>query len=287
MKRVNELNIKINGLTIGSILGWTNHDGTWHSACTTNGASKCEDASGIMVNLAHLTIDQLKDAGAVSGAIQNARLGDAMGWHEKDGEWYTDTACTVKAQGTLAKMADTLISHMDERIQSLTVADALLFEPGAEEGVYYHNGEKVMGIMAVIADTPLSGINDKIHSTMAGDLLDYMKGDAQMDDEKKTPYDSNSNPDDDVWYHLVTKTGDNDVTYQVWEPCSKIQNYIADHAVNELDQTLENLTIGDVVEYDAEDDIKMSLLIGDDWEKLNIHEFFHSILNAPDIQNIE
>jgi hypothetical protein len=133
--------------------------------------------------------------------------------------------------------------------------------------------------MASIADTPLTGINDKIHNTVAGELLDYVKGDAQRNDDVMTPYDSNNNPDDDVWYHFVTKEIDG-VEKQVWAPCSKIQNFVANRTVNTLDGALEELTIGDVVEYTEQEHSTLSLLLRNpQWEKLSIPGFFDAIMH--------
>ncbi len=276
--KVNGLNSGVNGLTIGQILEWEQHNGTWYSHYDSTDASKCVEASGIMVNLAHLKIEDLKNSEAVSGAIKDAKLGVAMGWYEKDGKWYTDAEYKNPATGTLASMANTPVSKMDERVKTLTVAEALGFVYNEDEKVYYNGEEKVVGIMAAIADTPLTGINDKIHNTVAGELLDYVKGDAQKDDAVKTPYDSNNNPEDDVWYHFVTKEVDGQ-SQQVWEPCSKIQNYVANRTVNSLDGALAELTIGDVVEYTNEEDVKLTLYLGDNWEKMSIPGFFNAVMS--------
>ena len=276
--QVNGLDNGVNGLTIGSILEWKEHNGVWYTQYDPSDASKCIQATGIMVNLAHLKISDLNNSATVSGAIQNAKLGEAMGWYEKDGKWYTDASCTVLATGTMATMADTPVSALNTRIQTLTVAQALSFDYNEAENAYYQNGVKVVGIMASIADTPLTGINDKIHNTVAGELLDYVKGDAQRNDDVMTPYDSNNNPDDDLWYHFVTKEIDG-VEKQVWEPCSKIQNFVANRTVNTLDSALTELTIGDVVEYTEQEHSTLSLLLRNpQWEKLTIPDFFEAIM---------
>ncbi len=276
--KVNSLNSGVNGLSIGAILEWEEHGGEWYSQYDSTNPANCVKASGIMVNLAHLKIEDLKNSSAVSNAIQDARLGEAMGWYEKDGKWYTNPECTVLATGTMASMANTPVSNLDERVKTLTVAEALGFVYNESEDVYYNNGEVVTGIMAAIADTPLTGINDKIHNTVAGELLDYVKGDAQKTDEKNTPYFSNSDSSDDIWYHLVTEEVGG-VEKQVWKPCSKIQNYVANRTVNNLDGALGDLTIGDVVDYTPEDDAKLTYLIGDNWEKKSIPGFFEAVMN--------
>ena len=276
--KVNSLNSGVNGLTIGAILEWEEHGGEWYSKYDSTNPANCVKASGIMVNLAHLKIEDLKNSSAVSNAIQNAKLGEAMGWYEKDGEWYTNPECTIPATGTMASMASTPVSNLDERVKTLTVAEALGFVYNETEEVYYNNGVEVTGIMAAIADTPLTGINDKIHNTLAGDLLDYVQGDAQQTDEQKTPYFKNNDTSDDIWYHLVTvEVGG--VEKQVWEPCSKMQNYIAGCTVNNLDSALANLTIGDVVDYTAEEDAKLTYFIGDNWEKMSIPGFFDAVMS--------
>ena len=285
--KVNGLDSGVNSLSIGKILEWEEKGGVWYSKYDSQTPANSVKATGIMVNLAHLTIADLKNSTAVSNAIQNAKLGEAMGWYEKDGKWYTDATCTVEASGTVASMASTPVSGLDARVKSLTVAEALGFVYNESEGAYYNNGEKVMGIMASIADTPLSGINDKIHDTLAGELLDYVRGDAQGTDEKQTPYFSNTNTEDDRWYHLVTVEVEG-VQKQVYEPCTKIQNYVADRTVNSLDGALAQLTIGDVVEYTDEQHQTLALLFhNNQWEKLSIPGFFNAVMNMTSAYELE
>ena len=132
--------------------------------------------------------------------------------------------------------------------------------------------------MRVLASTPITGVNDAIHNTQTGELLDYVQANAQKDDKEKTPYIDENSDAPLSWYHLTTVDNGDGTTSKEWEKCSKVQNYVADTKVSELDNALTTLSIGDVVElekYDAQEREHLDLLFQDpNWENWSIPFFF-------------
>lgn len=128
-----------------------------------------ERASGLMLNFADLSIDDMSDNDKVSGAIKNVVVGEALGYEEVDGVWKTDSGEEVS--GIMKNIVGLKVSEIDEKVTVMTVADVLGYE--RVDGVWYENGQPVTGIMERLADARLNELNKEVHNLYFGDIEGY------------------------------------------------------------------------------------------------------------------
>ena len=116
-------------------------------------------------------------------------IGKMAGYYQKPGyegendPWYTDEACTKEASGILGALAGLTVSQLTDgsdaltnKIQNITVADALGYEQG-DDGNWYEDVDnpstKIDGIMGQIAGTKIGSLNSEINSMTIGKMAGY------------------------------------------------------------------------------------------------------------------
>ena len=290
--KVSELGTEdgINGIKIGTIIGWEKHGDAWYEVYVGEGSSANKLGGGVMSSFADLSVKEMSDSEQITASVQTVKVGDAMGWYYKkdDGKWYLDPDYNTLATGTMATLANSPVGEIDKEVKNLTISDALGWRYDAETDTYYEkdalgNEKEVTGIMRALATTPMTGVNETIHNTKTGELLDYVEANAQKSNDEKTPYIDEESSEPLSWYHIVTIDNGDGTTSKKWEKCSKVQNYVADTKVSELDSALTTLSIGDVVDlekYTDEERAHLDALFMDpNWENWSIPYFFDKAMD--------
>lgn len=129
-----------------------------------------ERASGLMLNFASLSIDDMSNNDKVSGAIKNVVVGEALGYKEVDGVWQTGSGETVS--GIMKNIIGLKVSEIDSRVTVMTVADVLGYEK--VDGVWTENNLPVTGIMERLASARLNELNKEVHNLYFGDIEGYV-----------------------------------------------------------------------------------------------------------------
>ena len=128
-----------------------------------------ERASGLMLNFADLSVDDMSDNGKVSGAIKNVVVGEALGYEEVDGVWKDGNGEEVS--GIMKNIIGLKVSEIDSRVTVMTVADVLGYE--RVNGTWYEGGMPITGIMQRLADARLNELNKEVHDLYFGDIEGY------------------------------------------------------------------------------------------------------------------
>jgi len=182
-KKIGEIGGAMDEIKIGEIMGWEYitadpMDKHWISGYD---ASENEiPASGIMLNFADLTVNEMSDTDKVSGAVQNAKIGDAMGYYEdksvSPSVWYTNSSKTAQPTGIMGVLADTKLSEVDTKINSTEIGTLMGNYQNPMDGKWYsdksYSTPVTPQIMNKISDATLTNVGAVMNSLTLGDVLD-------------------------------------------------------------------------------------------------------------------
>ncbi len=177
LKDDDKITAKIETITVADALGYK-PDASGDGYVDKNGKS----VTGVMGVLAGTKLN------GIQGKIDDTMIGEVSGFTKiEDGEgnitWYSKydkehPENNVEAGGIMNAIADLKVSELKEdgklteRIETLTVADALGYKPsGSGDGYVDKNNNPVTGVMGVIAGTKLNGIQAKIDGSKTGELM--------------------------------------------------------------------------------------------------------------------
>ena len=237
--KVGELNQKLEGLTVGEVIGWELKEVTkdevtvkvWHD-------SKGEEATGLMVSLADLKVDELSNNGKVTAAVKNVTVGDAMGYIKVGDTWYKtydeETGNGEAVTGVLKSIIGCRIGEIDDKLNNMTVGESMGYTYDESDKKWYEDSaktKKVTGVLAAIIDTKITLLNDRMNHLYVGEVIGWTQK-------------------DDGWYE-----GDNKAT--------GIMTSLAGLKVNELSdsqlvsQKVQTIKVGDAMgyTYDKDEDV--------------------------------
>ena len=241
-----------NGDVIDDVEGY---DGEifWYKKGYEKGSSENEEANGLMASLAHLSVKDMSDEKSLSDAVKDTTVGDAMGYFKKDGVWYTDDTCEEEANGMMASIADSTVGEMTDRVDEITfrevaelvavdengdviedpdtfVGEIRWYEKGYEKGS--SENVEAAGIMIALAGLTLSdmrddeSLTDAVGDVIVGDALGFVRSEDAHGKE--------------IW---LTKDKD---AHGNRKPAEGIVAVIANYKVNELNEKMKEVTLGDV-----------------------------------------
>ncbi len=211
------------------------------------------DATGLMAGLAHLTVKDFGDEEAVSKAVKDLTVGDAMGYQYAEGTWYKeyygkDDERNVVLHGVVRAIAGDKVGEMDEKVKGVSffeVADLIAVDENGDvivdpdpltyDGIWYEeyygknnpNNLPTTGLMAGLAHLTLEDmqhaarIKEAVGDIAVGDAMGYEKV-------------------DDIWY---TEYDEDDPTKNQLTGLVKI---IADSPVENLNSDIQNMRFGTV-----------------------------------------
>ncbi len=115
------------------------------------------------------------DFEAVTKTLQIYKV---LGYYEKNGNYYTDEACTEsnKVTGLMATIAGKTIEELDQDfIDNLTIVEVLDLTKSGDD--YYQNGKKVNGIINSIAEKTIKELSadDAFNDIYIYEVMDYDK----------------------------------------------------------------------------------------------------------------
>jgi hypothetical protein len=168
---------ELESMQVGELLGYTYQDtdedgtpDTWYQ----NG----QPATGLTLVLAGLPLSNLGNGDKVASALQEAKLGESLGFKNIEGKWYktkTDGTGNIVADtdapvtGLIGALADTKIGSLETDTKTVKIGTMLEFTE--EEGVWYDgNGNAVNGAVAVLAKSDLSTLSDNINNMTVADF---------------------------------------------------------------------------------------------------------------------
>lgn len=165
------------------------------------------DATGLMAGLAHLTVKDFGNEEAVSNAVKDLAVGDAMCYKKVDTVWYKEyfgknDVRNVPLTGIVKAIADDKVGEMDERVKTVTLAEVAELiavdaegkvlesvDPKTYEGIWYeeyygkdHSKNKpTTGLMAGLAHLTMedlrssASIKAAVDEIATGDAMGYKK----------------------------------------------------------------------------------------------------------------
>ena len=240
-----KLTEKVQTITVADALGYEQgDDGNWYED-VNDPETKID---GIMGQIAGTPIGEL------NGEINDMTIGKMAGYYQKPGyegendPWYTDEACTKEASGILGALAGLTVSQLTDgsdaltnKIQNITVADALGYEQG-DDGNWYEDVDnpstKIDGIMGQIAGTKIGSLNSEINSMTIGKMAGYYQ---------KPGFEGENDP----WYT------DEACENEAGGILGAMAGLTVDKMTNpdELSKKIQNVHVGDAIgyyEYDGE-----------------------------------
>ena len=227
---------------------------TWYEMGYEKGAADNVLAKGLMASLAGLSVKDMNDASAITDAVKDTAVGDAMGYVKKDGVWYTDDTYSTKASGIMATLADSKVGEMNEDVDKITFAEVVELVAVDENGdviedldaytgeiTWYEKGyEKgaadnvlASSIMISLATLAIGDMNDSDVLTDA--IGDVVVGEALGYERSKDAHGK------EIWLTKETDpiTGDR-------KPAEGILAVIANYKVTELSSRVDDITLGEV-----------------------------------------
>lgn len=175
--RLGNAQAELEDMQIGDLLGYTYKD-TDEDGTADTWYQNDQPATGLNLVLAGLPLSDLSNGDRVAAALQEAKLGDSLGFKNVDGKWYkskTDGAGNTVADtdapvtGLIGALADTKIGSLESDTQTVKIGTML--ELTEEDGVWYDgNGDAVKGAVAVLARSDLSTLSDNINNMTVADI---------------------------------------------------------------------------------------------------------------------
>ena len=156
----------INGAKIGSLLGYEEIDGVWYEENELNGEFD-KKVTGLMSVLAPSSINNVGDT------INNAMLGDLLGYEKIDGNWYDEG---VKVTGIMAVLSDSKMNSVGDTINNSQVGVLLGYDKIGEEWFEFNEETSaydipVDGFMGKIANQKLNNMGDAFDELTIGDIV--------------------------------------------------------------------------------------------------------------------
>ncbi len=151
---ISSMNTDLQDLLVGDVAGYTYNE---DDHCWYDGNKK---ASGILAELADLTVNDLTEEGALTERIGNVKLAEALGYtYDTEKKAWVDKS-NQPLDGIMAALADKPINNMNSAIQDLTLNDVL---PGEKTGL----------LTIIPGDTPINNINGAINESITDTPLQF------------------------------------------------------------------------------------------------------------------
>ena len=153
----NDIQDTINGVQFGSILGYTEGADGWY-----DGDSKVTGAIGVFAGASINTIDE---------TIDNALLGDLLGYVYDDGKncWVDNN--NEKVTGVMGVVADCSINNVGTKIQDTDLGNILGFTYNESENWWYDENGKVHTFMNTIAGKHIDQLGNLVTELKVSDVI--------------------------------------------------------------------------------------------------------------------
>ena len=235
----------IGGIKIGEALGYyADIDPETGEEIWCDGVTG-DRITGIMGVFAGCTVYDVGDR------VNTVKIGELLGYVEKDGVWYEQNGETgefdVKLVGVVSVFAGCTINEVGDKINTARVGellgydrqvdpitgDEVWYEQNPETGVY---DIQVRGLMGFLAPTPIMDVGSRINEARIGDLLGY---EAVIDPIT----------DNEVWYEENEETGEFDVKV------TGLMKVLAPSKIDEVGDTINKTALGSLLGYEEIDGV--------------------------------
>ncbi len=162
-------------------------------------ADPSEVPTGIMAAFAGMTMSDMEDSAKISAAVQDVKVGDAMGYsyNEDDGKWYKDDAYTTPVEGLFGTLANEPVKSLDSAVKKVKVGDAMGYYYDETEGLWYTDSTKatrVDGLFAALAGQEVQNMSAEVDKIYLGQVMGY---EPVMWDAAEGKYVPFENPEND------------------------------------------------------------------------------------------
>lgn len=171
-KKVSQLSTAIDGVYIGEIMGYVEKAGTWYEVYDESDPSRCVKASGVMAAFAGLTVAEMSNSSAVSSAINDVALGEALGYYynSSNGKWYASKEPgAAVVDGVMGALADTKIGGLSARLESAKIGELLGYT--YDGGVWKDGETAVAPIINKICGATFDTLNSTLDHLTLGDIF--------------------------------------------------------------------------------------------------------------------
>ncbi len=222
---------------------------TWYEKGYELGGTGNTVATGIIADLAHLSVAEMSSEKELTAAVKGILVGDAMGYVKDGNTWYTDDTKKTEASNIMAILADSTVGDMNAKVGTITFAEIaglvavdaqgkVVENPEDHEGdlAWYkkYNGagaagnEAASGLMAGLAHLTVDdfgnedSVSEAVKGLTVGDAMGYTLADG-------------------VWYSVYY--GKNDTRNK---PITGFVKAIANDLVGDLENEAKHVTIADI-----------------------------------------
>ncbi len=221
------LSNKIQKVEVGTLLGYElKEDGKWYQKI--NGVDT--EVTGITGAIAGFTVEGL-DSG-----INTIEIGKLLGYTyidntndgEKNGTWYEkQNGNLIPVSGIMGSVAGFEVGTLQDNIGTITIGSVVGFTK-KDDGKWYDGDKLASGILGSMADLTIDDLKnentlaDKLKTVEIGDIMGYVQ-------------------DNDKWYSVDEFGNKTEV--------AGIMAIIAGSKATELDSTINNTELGDLLEF--------------------------------------
>ncbi len=174
---INDIGPKLENATIGELIGYTYDEEAdkWYTLDESTDPATKEYATGVMSILAGCKMD-----GSAGDAINEAYIGDLMGYQKIDGVWCDELGEPLS--GFMGKIADSsLVADKDGKGGIGDVFDTITVGDLVEE-------KDRTGIFAILKpETPINGIAGEINDSIMGSPMQFFMNEGLISFENKDP----------------------------------------------------------------------------------------------------
>ena len=163
----------MNKVKLGDAMGYyyDTDSGSWLVSAPIDGQPKPAKVGGITAAFVDLTVGQMSDSGAVTGAVNGVTLGDALGYYynKDNGKWYESAEPGAKVVGgVIGALVDTKIGDLSTRLESAKIGELLGY---TYDGVWKDGETAVSPLINKICEARLDSLGSTLDALTLGDIF--------------------------------------------------------------------------------------------------------------------
>jgi len=161
--KIGDLETRINKVELGQVAGFIKgEDGKYYEK---DADGNLKPATGVLGEMADLTIEMMKDSGNIIDRIQKVKVGYALGYTYSEGKWYDESG--KEPTGIWSTLVDKEIGKLDEAVDDAKIGTLMNYtERDNGDGTTTwvdESGEEVKGYINLIGpDTKISELDARV-----------------------------------------------------------------------------------------------------------------------------
>ena len=169
---VGELDTEIGNIKVGEFADYIyvasenpEEEGIWYEVYEGEGSENNIIATGVLAELADLTIDQMTNDDELSAEIKTLTVADALGYELRDdGKWYKDEEASEPIDGVMAAIAEFTLGSLDSEINNVKIGEVANYYYNTEDSTWYEDElftVPASGILGSFADLTIDQMTDE------------------------------------------------------------------------------------------------------------------------------